>query len=275
MPTRSPQKQPKIRWTSLKGLVSIILFLLVAILIEYLVFLYALGLGTEDTSPWQSSFSFPGTGWSITLTISPLFHLVPMATILALVTSWIYLTRRIAATPKDTWKGKVGRGRKTESRIGRATKQFLSKLQSGLSKVKGFAYAGKKIKSARAPIRSALLVFLIFLFFVFVTSLLAYPQIIYHAVAEAYRNNPALLGFIKGTGEALTPVSKTLDGIFLSAASGFRDFVLSVGNTIKPLTSLNNEGKYLVFQNVAAWISAFTALFYVKYRQKDYRYKRK
>jgi hypothetical protein len=61
----------------------------------------------------------------------------------------------------------------------------------------------------------------------------------------------------------------------LSAAPTFRDFVLSIGIIIKPLVDSDNVGKYLTFQNAAAWICAILVLIYGEYARKGYRYKKK
>jgi len=83
---------------------------------------------------------------------------------------------------------------------------------------------------------------------------------------------------VKGIAEALAPIGwicSSINNALLSATPGFRDFALSLGVLIKPLTDLDNAGKYLVFQNIAAWVSALSALFYGEYMGKSYRYKKK
>jgi hypothetical protein len=40
------------------------------------------------------------------------------------------------------------------------------------------------------------------------------------------------------------------------------------------LADLDNVGKYLFFQNIAAWVSALVALFYGEYIRKSYRYRK-
>jgi len=272
----SIQKPPPrlvIRWTTLKGLAAIILFLIVGVLIEYFVVLYAINLGVKDTALLQWSFQFPGTNWIITIAISPLFHLVPIAVIIALLFSWTYLTRHVAVKTHQTWKGKAGapvkRGK--EPRLNR----YIGKIRSGLLRIKGIAFVWQKIHFARATIKSALNVLLVFITFIAIFSLFTYPQLIYQMVTNAYRSNPSFLSFVKGISQALAPISTPIDNALLSIAPGFRDFALSFGAIIKPLASLDNFGKYLVFQNVAAWIAAIAVLFYGEYRRKVYRYRKK
>lgn len=281
----------------MKGLVAIILFLIIAALIEYFIVLYAINLGVKDETLSQWSFQFPGTDWTLTIAVSPLFHLVPITVIIALVSSWTYLTKYVAVKPHRTWKEKVrpaGKRRKEPrlkeagklaSKISDAVKRFFGKIRSMLLRVKGVAYLWQKIHFARAIIKSALTVLLVFAVFIAIVSLLAYPQLIYQTVSNAYQSNPSLLGFVKSTNnftrgiaEALAPIGwicSSINNGLLSIAPGFRDFVLSLGGLIKPLTDLDDVGKYLVFQNVAAWVSALTALFYGEYMRKSFRYRKR
>jgi hypothetical protein len=282
MPAPDNSKRPTNRWTTLKESSVTILFLLIAGLAEFLVVLYALSFGTEDSSLLQWSFQFPGTSWNVTLAVSPLFHLVPIAVIIALTTTWIYLTKHAVARPQQTWKGKAGQapkaGKKAQSKISRVLQRFFGRIRSGLLKIKGFAYLEKKINSRRTTIRSALIVLLLFAFFVIFTSLLVYPQMIYRMVSDAYQNNPSMLGFVRGAGEALSPIGNvfsSLNNALLYVAPGFRDFVISLESVTAPLSSLDGAGKYLVFQNAAAWISALIALLLVEFSQKGYRYRKR
>ena len=272
---QQPPKRLLIRWTTLKGLAAIILFLIIATLIEYVVVLYAINLGVKDTTPLQWSAQFPGTDWILTIAISPLFHLVPIAVIITLLFSWTYLTRHVAVKPHEVRKGKAGpvAKRVKEPKL----KKISGKIKSGLLKVKGVAYVWQRIHFVRATTKGALTVLLAFAMFILIISLLAYPKLIYQTISSAYQNNPSLLNFVKGTAEALAPIGGIFSGInnaLLSAAPGFRDFALGLGTIIKPLADLDNVGKYLFLQNVAAWISALTALFYGEYVRKTFRYRK-
>jgi len=280
----------------LKGIAAIILFLIIVAVIEYLIVLYTLNLGVEDETLLRWSFTFPGTDWALTIAVSPLFHLVPIAVIITLVSSWTYLTKYVAVKPKRTWKEKVrpaGKRRKEPrlkeagklvSKINNAVKRFFGKIKSELLRLKAVAYLWQKIHFARATIKSALTVLLVFAVFIAIVSLLAYPQLIYRTISNAYQSNPSLLVFVKSTNnftrgitETLAPIGwicSSINNELLSIAPGFRDFVLNLGGLIKPLTDLDDVGKYLVFQNVAAWVSALTALFYGEYMRKSFRYRK-
>ncbi|MGQ9623975.1 MAG: hypothetical protein ACUVT9_01235 [Candidatus Bathycorpusculaceae bacterium] len=273
----STPKRLVIHWTTLKGAAAILLFILVAILAEYLVALYAINLGVEDKSLLQWSFTFPGTEWNIVLTVSPLFHLVPAAVVLSLAFSWICLTSYFTIKPAETSKPKAKISAKTETKQkSGAVRKFFGGIKGGLLKVKGVAYIWQKIHFARAAIKSALTLLLTFGALIIVVSLLAYPNLIYHAITGAYQNNPSLLDFVKGTAQFFAPVGaffSAINSALIAAAPGFRDFVVAVGSVIGPLTRLDEVGKYLVFQNLAAWISALSTLLYGEYRRKVFRYR--
>jgi hypothetical protein len=283
-----------LRWTTLKGLTAIILFLAIATLIEYLVILYALNLGVKDYI-LQWSFQFPGTDWIIKTAISPLFHLVPIAVIISLLSSWTYLTRNMAVKPAEMRRETIKPAKqrkerslkeagKLTSKISHAVRGFFGKIKNALLRVKGVAYLWQKIHFARAAIKSAMTTLLVFAAFIFIISLLTYPHLIYQTVSNAYQNDPSMLNFVKSTGnslrgiaEALAPIGwicSAINNALLAIAPGFRGFALSLGSLIKPLADLDNAGKYLVYQNAAAWISAIIVLFYGEFRQKGYRYRR-
>lgn len=268
----------------MKGLTAIIIFLLIAIILEYLIILFATNLGVKETSEnvLQWTLQFPWTDWSFTLTVSPLFHLVPMAVIIALVFSWVYLTKQASVKPLKPPKVKYSfMGKRKESktaRISKSIKNFFGKINARLTKVKVFAFLSQKIHFAKAAIKSALLILFIFLSFILIFSLFAYPQLIYRTISNAYQNNPALLGFVKGSAEALAPIGAlfaVLNNALISASPAFRDFAMSFGAVIAPLANLDDVGKYLVFQNVAAWIAALSALLHKEYSRKASRYMRK
>ena len=87
MATQAAQTRIPFRGATSKGLLAICIFTLLAILIEYLIILYAISLGTTD----RALIIFT---WPTTITISPLFHIVPIAVVITLVACWAYLTKK-------------------------------------------------------------------------------------------------------------------------------------------------------------------------------------
>jgi hypothetical protein len=272
MSTPNAPKRMMIRWTTLRGLAALFLFTIIAALVECLVVFYAINLGVEDRTLLQWGFKFPGTDWSVTLAVSPLFHLVPITVIVTLVSVWIYLAKHVVIRPREI-QGRFSIAGKREKK-----RKLFGKIGSTLSRINVFAYVGRKVRLARATVRSALIVFVVFLLFILVISLLVYPQMVYETISSAYQTNPALLNFVRGTGEALASVGSVFSGIndaLIAASPGLRDFVQGLGGVTAPLAEADNTAKYLVFQNAAAWIAALVALLYGEFRRKSYPYKKK
>jgi hypothetical protein len=77
-----------------------------------------------------------------------------------------------------------------------------------------------------------------------------------------------LLNFVKGTGQGLASIGGAFSAVnsaLVAASPGLRGFALEIGGLIRPLSDLDNAGKYLLFQNAAVWISAIITLFYREY----------
>jgi len=269
--TENVSKHPMFRWTSLKGLISILAFFILTIIVEYLIVLLALSLGIQDHGMLQ--WSNP----SFTLTISPLFHLVPLSVTLALTACWIYLTKHVKTRPQDMQKIRPGTSIRRGRELGK--QKNLTKVKHAFSRINVFAYVDRRIRSTRPTVRSALGVFAAFLALILVVVLLAFPNLIFESVTNAYRNNPGLLNFVRGTGQALSSsvgrAFSSLNDAVLAGSTGFRNFAYGVGNLISPLANADNEGRYLFFQNAAAWICALVVLFHGEFRSKTYKYTKK
>jgi hypothetical protein len=272
--TSKPSKRLIIRWTALEGLTAILLFLVLTALIEYIIVIYAISLGVKDLAILRWTGQLPPTNQTFTIVISPLFHLVPIAVMVTLACVWTYLTKHLAIKTYDERRRKYG----TTSKQAKKAKKFFDKIKSPLLSVKSIAYFWQKIHSTQATLKGALSVILIFLVFVLLFSLFTYPKLIHETIANAYKTNPSLLNFIKGTTKAFTSFGdffSAINNALLATAPSFRNFALGFGAIIKPLSTLDNASKYLVFQNAAVWIVALSALLYGEVIQKSYRYKRR
>ena len=272
-------------------MITAILFLVIAALIEYVVVLYSMRLGVQDASVLQWSFQFPGTSWPVTITISPMFHLVPVCVIITLTFSWTYLTRKASSKRQEIRKGQVETFHRQKiekrglmSRISRSTKNFSRKIKSWLSRAKGISYLSQKIRFSTPTVRSALIVLLVFAVFILMFSLLAYPQLIYRIVADAYQANPSLRSFVtsvndwaRAVAESLGPIgwiSTNINNALLTAAPTIGNMGLGLGGLITPFATLDDPAKYLLFQNAAAWISVFVVFIWGERMGKGYRYKK-
>lgn len=264
------------RWSSLKGFAALILFIVSALLIEYLIIVYAVSIGVRD----EYCFQIPWLG----LTVSPLFHLVPTSTVVVLAASWACMTRYIAAKPIEKTKPAQKKPKTPSEGLRAKISGFLSGLKSRLLRIKGFAYVWGKFSFARATVKSAITVLLGFMASALLVSVIANPWLIHNGFVSLYRGNPQLLDSIKAFNSALGSFAEVVSPIgwicsavnnaFRAAAPGIRDFASSLGALTKPLVDLSPMGKYLVFQNIAAWTSALTVLAYGAYTRKSYRYRR-
>jgi predicted PurR-regulated permease PerM len=157
------------------------------------------------------------------------------------------------------------------------------KSKSGIGRRVGNFFG--KIKTSRVAVRSTVIVLLVFLALILLVSFLAYPQLIYRTVQSAYQNNPSLLNFVRsvdssvaGFAQAVAPIGligATMNNGLVAAAPTIQRLGSGLGNSLASLAGLDNAGKYLVFQNAAAWISVILILFYGEYVRKGYRYKKK
>jgi len=275
----------------LKGLLAVILFLAAAALIEFVVVLYAMRLGVEDTSILKWSFNFPGTGWPVTIAISPAFVLIPICVVITLVFSWTYLTKKVSLRRQEIRRGKVEtfprqrvEKKGLASRISRAWRNFTKRINSRLPKTKGISHFSQRIHFAKATVRSAFIVLLAFLAFILLFSLLAYPQAIYWVVTNAYQTNPSLRNFVigvdnwaKGAAQALGPIgwlSTSINNALIAAAPAVGNLGVDLGEVISPIATLTNVDKYLFFQNAAAWVSVLATIIYGERTRKGYRYKK-
>ena len=244
-----------------------LLFLVIAVLVEVFVVWYAVSLGVEDNTPLQWSFAFPGTRFSTTITISPLFQLVPIAVVLTLMSSWAYLKKQIALK-----SGGAQRARPSGiSKRARAQKTRPSRIGFIFSRKKSATGFGKENRVRQASLRSALIVLIAFSTLLLAISLFTFPKVIYQLVASVYENNSSLDNFARGTASYVGMVFSSINNALVSAAPGFRNFALAVGALIAPLATLDKDGKYLVFQNGAAWASTLIVILYAKYGRRGLR----
>jgi hypothetical protein len=265
------------RWNTLKGSISVILFVAVAVLAEVLIVLYAMDLGVKDVGELKTS-------WPFAITISPLFQLVPIAVILTLSFTWIYLTKKLSARPVQP----IGRPdmRQLTSRKSQPPKSSLEKTKQASPSAKGASSAWqKRMYSSKATVKSALTIFLAFAILVLIVSQLAYPGAIYQAITNSYKSHSALYNFVvsiadslRGFAQAVSPIgaiATTINNGFVAIAPGVRAFCMAFGGLVAPLANLDPAGKYLAFQNLAAWISVILVFLYGQYSRRSYRYRKK
>jgi hypothetical protein len=274
--SQSAPRHTVIHWNKLKGSIAVIVFLAVAVLAEFLVVLYAVDLGVKDVGELTTS-------WPVTITISPLFHLVPLAVIITLSFTWIYLTKKLSVRPVQPI-GRVAM-RQSPSKKSQPAKSSVEKVEPSPPRVKGFSYIWQKIYSARAAIKSALTIFLAFAILVLIVSQLAYPGVIYQTLTSSYQSHSSVYDFVvsvanslSGFAHAVSPIgwiATAINNGLVAISPGVRAVGMAFGSLIAPLANLDPAGKYLAFQNAAAWISVLLVLLYGQYARRSYRYRKK
>jgi len=301
MSSEKRQKRLFFRWTAPKGFVALLSFLVLAILVEFLlVYLFlSFGLKDENLFIWKPHVS-------LTITVSPLFHLLPIGVIAVLVSSWVYLTKNVAVVPqrrelperqlikrRKQYPGAFGRRLrsiksffKTISKkfqgVSRALKGFYHRISAAFPRIPGFSYLQKRLPLAQAAIKSAAIVLLIFMLVTFALYVLGQQTLIQESVVKFYEGNPFFHGLVlniiygaQAIGRALAPIGwlvSAINNALLAASPSLRNALLGLGASIgEPISKLDIVGQYVLCQNVAAWISAVTALAYGRYASRPYR----
>jgi len=293
-----------VRWTALKGFTAIVLFFVLTLFIEYVVVTFFLSSGLTDQFLLTQIFQIPGTSLSFTVTISPLYHLIPLGVIFVLVSSWTYLTKYIAVVPhkakpskkpipsrKKYQKPKRRRFKtfrrfsewvsKKFQRVSWTFKALFRRISSALLRIRGISYAMQRLFFARAALKSAVTVLAIFLVSALGLYLLAYPTLMYEVVVGFHRGNPSFHGFvlktiemINGLGQGLSSIGlgSSISNALTAAALGFSTTFEGFGTSVtQPLIKLDLVWKYTLCQNFAAWISALMTWTYGQYTSRLYR----
>lgn len=263
-----------------------VLFSALALLIEYLLVSLFVSLGLKDGNPFRTTFQVPLTQSPFTITISPLLHLTPFGVIVALLSSWAYITDYVAVAqrrikpPKKTPTAQKRRFSKRKNRrfkkLSRSLKSFYHRLSAACLRVPGVSYVVKRLFLAKVVVKSTATILAVFLASFIILYILAYPRSTYDSVVQLYHSNPTFLGFVlktieiaEGIGKAIFPIGEAGSAItnaLLAAAPGFRQALESFGtSTVGPIAKLDLVEKYALCQNIAGWISALTALAYGRY----------
>jgi len=279
-----------VRWTGPKGFAAITLFFVLSVAIEVLLVYYFQMLGLVDRNLWTATFLIPFVNWSFTVSISPLFHLLPIGVIIVLLSSWIYLTKYTAFIPQrvetarrappPTRRQQESRRfkslRRLSKRLSRRLQRIGRALKAGAQRIRAVSYISQRLHFARAAVRSAATVLVIFLSAVFLLFLVEYPDLAHNWTLNLYRGSPAFLNFVSGTGQwfrgvgqAVPPLGglgSAMNNALLGLAPGFRHSLEGAGASLTlPIVQLDIVGKYVLSQNLAAWISALVALLYGVY----------
>jgi len=279
-----------VRWAAPKGFAALLLFSILALFFEFLLVYSFLSFGLTDKNAWTGTFQIPATNWSFIVSVSPLFHLLPITVIVVLVSSWAYLTKYIGFVPsraeaakrtlpptrREIQKHRLRVFRGFSKRISRGVNRIVRSVKVKLQQIRGVSYFSKRLYFARAAVRSALGILTVFLLMSLLLYVVVYPDLIHQGVVGLFRWNPFFLWFVVGTrdlvcgvGQALPPIGglgRAVNDALLGAAPGFRHGLAGVGAALTgSIVGLDVAGKYVLSQNVAAWFSALVALIYGSY----------
>jgi hypothetical protein len=285
--TEKRERRLVLRWTSARRYVSLILFLALSVVFELMLIFAFQIMGLTDQNAWVSTLLVPGTSLSLTLTISPLLHIMPITVIIVLFTSWRYLAkanvflqqREIAKRlpPRRTMEtGRFKSTRRFFRNIGRRLQRLGRTVKSGFAKIPGISTLSQRVSSAHAAVRSAIVILLAFTSLAVGLIFVAYPDLIYHLTVNLYRGSPALVNCAAGTASWLNGVGTLLPSLgglgaainnaLIAAAPGFRQSLEAAGTTLtRPIIQLDIVGKFALSQNLAAYAAAIIALMYGAY----------
>lgn len=247
-----------------------ILFLALAVLVELGIVEFAISMGVTDTTTLNLGV----------ITISPLFHILPIIVILVLTLSWLYLNEALRLAS-------YRRRGKTEERFRKKMKfRRFKKINEFFSRIKLPESIRKKVLENN-PFKGAFITLVFFVSLVLIAYLTVYPNLLYNFTYSLFKTNPSVLDFViavrnlaSSIGQTLSPlgqVASSIDSSLKSAAPRFRDTFSGFGVLIENLAGLNASSKYVLCQTLAAWVPALAILAYGKYvsRPRIVRVKRK
>jgi hypothetical protein len=265
-----------------------LLFLALAFLLEYLIVYSFLSTGITDESTWVETFQVPYVNWSFTLTVSPLLHLLPLAVVIVLISSWIFLTKQIAFIPQRIGSAKkIGfRRRRPQRRRLKFVRNFSKRINRGLQKIgrafrnsflriPGFSKLSRRLFFARTAIRGAMIILITFVCFALIAYSLAYPRWVHNMVINFYGENPSFMSSViwvqqsfRSLGHTLAPIESiaaAINNALIAAGPGLKSSVQSLGASAAPIAQLDITEKYILVQNLGAWVCALIALACGKY----------
>ncbi len=269
--TAKGRKRLTYSWTAPKGLLTISLFLTLALISEFFMVSFFMGAGLKEAF----SFKF------FTITFSPLFHLLPLGVVLVLVCSWIYFTKHIVKvsrrkSPTKTLKIISSRSRRRKPRMNvlqriiAAIKEFFNKI-GNLSRSQGVSSMHRRLSFGRLAFESTVTVLTIFLLSIIIVSVLVYPRLFTDFAVVLYSPNSPLQGFLLQLNGILQAILSPINDALRALAPGLRNVFEGLGiSKSQSFTGGDLLWRYVFCQNAAAWISALVALAYGKYFSNTY-----
>ena len=124
------------------------------------------------------------------LSLHPLFHLLPLAVILVLVSSWIYLTKNVARRPYRISTVKVSESRRRRARRrarSKSSQGFLEPIKEVFNKINdalfssgGGSFVQQRLSFSNVALENIVMVLTIFLISAILLAVLVYPTLFTH-----------------------------------------------------------------------------------------------
>jgi hypothetical protein len=261
----SKEHEDHFSWTAQKGLLTIGLFVVQALVSEFFIIFFFVGSGLIEVAPNP-------------LATSLLFYVLPLAVIVVLVSSWMYLTKQVALGPRVTASVKASKSkRKRPRRRTRqsATQRTFGKIKKGFNRVVtlfsgsgGVSVTQRRLSFSRVALESIITVLTVFLLSVILLSVLVYPRLFTDFATEFYSTNSAFQEFTVSIMGGISGVLAPIRELAPSLRNAFGGLV-----TVRAQSFSSGDIllRYVLCQNVAAWVSAFVALAYARFFSKTYR----
>jgi len=164
-------------------------------------------------------------------------------------------------------RGRGTRSKSTRSVIG-TVKNVFNQISSVLLRSSGGSSVQRRLSFGRVALESAVTVLTIFLLSIILLYVLVYPNLFTDFAVGFYSKTSPLQGFMQSLADGVVSIASGLDSIAPGFRNAFEGLVLSRSPS---LTEGDFLWRYVFCQNAAAWISAISALVYVRYFSKTYR----
>ena len=274
-----PHRRLMFRWTAPRNLLAILLFIIIAVILQYLTVTLAVPAGTSD--PTTTTIPIVNTPLSL------LYHVLPAAMIITLTLCFIHFTHQAATVPVRPQTPKKLPPASTRQKPARlkALRQLRRRLRRATQRIKRrilrahtIAQIQHRLTLAKAIIRSAITVAAIFIIFAVLLTIAAYPTLVPTATLDLHRLNTMFHGFVMSTietsrniADSIPPVgaaAATINSALISASPAFRSTFEGAASAMTAgLVALAPVEKYLAIQNIAAWTTALATLVYSWYAQ--------
>ena len=242
---RESRRIPAFNQTSKALLPAAALYSLAVFALEYILTSAFTVHGLLEGNAFALNLRVPIPYAPLTVSVSPLIHLIPACVMVTLISSWIHVTKHALFPPRRR-PAKTKAPRRVKRGLPRRKKGVYSKVGGYLRSLTSLWRRGKSpfnrlhlpsMPLVGAAVKGAFVTLSAFSVLAVLVYLLEYPQPLYEAAANLYSGNPYLLNIIYGLLEAFSGLKVTW--------------------------------KYLICQNLAALASASASIIYGRRRMAE------